>query len=340
MTLMRAECAEAPERVAEALGADGALLAGLGAVLRERAPAFAATVARGSSDHAATYAGQLLAQAVGLVTASLPPSVVTRYGARLRLRGALVLALSQSGGSPDLVDTLRAAREAGALTVAAVNVTESPLAAVAEWVVPQRAGPERAVAATKSFVMTLVAVARLVAAWTGDAALGAALGELPGRLRAALAVDWRVALEAPRGLYVVARGPMLATAQEAALKLKETSRLHAEAFSAAELRHGPRAVAVPGFPILAFGGEDAGGEDTRALAAELAAAGSPVFWAAHRPLSWAGPGVHLPLPAALHPWLDPIVAVLAFYPWAERLALARGLDPDRPAGLSKVTETV
>ena len=336
MTLMRDECAEAPDRVADALRADGALLAALGTALRDRPPAFAATVARGSSDNAATFAAQVLAQAVGLVTASLPPSVVTRYGARLRLRGALVLALSQSGGSPDLAETLRAAREAGALTVAAVNVADSPLAAAAEWVLPQHAGPERAVAATKSFVLTLVAVARLLAAWTGDPALLAALDGLPDRLRAALATDWRAALDAPGGLYVVARGPTLAIAQEAALKLKETSRLHAEAFSAAELRHGPRAVAVPGFPILAFAGEDAGGADTRVLAAELAEAGSPVLWAAHRP----GPGTHLPLPPPLHPWLDPIVAVLAFYGWAERLALSRGLDPDRPAGLSKVTETV
>ena len=336
MTLMRAECAEAPDRVADALRADLPLLTELGAVLRARPPSFAATVARGSSDHAATFAAQLLAQSAGLATASLPPSVVTRYGARLRLEGALVLALSQSGGSPDLVETLRAARAGGACTVAIVNAPGSPLAAAAEWVLPQGAGPERAVAATKSFVLTLLAVVRLLAAWTDDPALRAALPHLPGHLREALRAGWDVPLDAPHGLYVVARGPTLAVAQEAALKLKETSRLHAEAFSAAELRHGPRAVAVPGFPVLAFAGTDAGGDDTRALAAELAATGSPVLWAAHRP----GPGTHLRLPPPLHPWLDPIVAILAFYPWAERLALSRGLDPDRPAGLSKVTETV
>ena len=334
MTLMHDECAEAPDRVADALAADAPLYRALGAELRARPPRFAATVARGSSGHAATYAAQLLAQGTGLVTASLPPSVVTRYGATLQVSGALVLALSQSGGSPDLVHTLAAARDAGALAVAVVNVTDSPLAAAAGWVLPQRAGPEQAVAATKSFVLTMVAVARLVAAWTGDVALDAALRRLPERLRAALAVGWSADLDAP-GLYVVSRGPMLATAQEAALKLKETSRLHAEAFSAAELRHGPRAVAVPGFPILAFAGDDPGGEDARALAVELEAAGSPVLFASHR----AGPGRHLPLPPPLHPWLDPIVAVLAFYPWAARLACSRGLDPDRPAGLTKVTQT-
>ena len=335
MTLMRDECAEAPDRVADALAEDADLFRALGDVLRTRPPPFAATVARGSSDHAATFASQVFAQAAGIVTASLSPSVVTRYNATLRTEGALVLALSQSGGSPDLVRTLEAARRSGALTVAVVNAEGSPLAAAAEWVVPQRAGPERAVAATKSFVLTLLAVARLVAAWTNDGALLAALPRLPGRLRAALAAEWPAELDAPRGLYVVARGPALATAQEAALKLKETSRLHAEAFSAAELRHGPRAVAVPGFPILAFATDDAGGDDTRALAEELEAAGSPVLWASARP----GPGLHLPLPPPLHPWLDPLVAVLAFYPWAERLASSRGLDPDRPAGLLKVTQT-
>lgn len=341
-SLMLAEAREAPARVEAALREDGALYSALGRLLRDRPPPFAATVARGSSDHAASYATTLFAIATGRVTATLAPSLVTRYGTKLGLRGALVLGLSQSGASPDLVAVMAAARAADAVTLAIVNANESPLAMAAEWELPQRAGPERAVAATKSFVMTMVAVARLVAAWTEDADVAAALDRLPDRLDAALECDWSAALPAlsgplARGLFTVARGPGLAVAQEAALKLKETSSLHAEAVSAAEIQHGPRAVVDGRFPVLAFGLADPGGADTRALAAELAGMGAPVLLAAPHP---GGTGMHLPPPPPLHPLLDPIPAILAFYPFAEALARARGLDPDRPRGLRKVTETV
>lgn len=340
-SLMLAEAREAPACVEAALQEDAGLYAALGRMLRDRPPAFAATIARGSSDHAATYAGSLFGIAAGCVTATVAPSLVTRYGAALRCSGALVLALSQSGASPDLVAALAATRAAGARTLAVVNAEGSPLGRAAEWEVPQRAGPERAVAATKSFVVTLVAIARLTAAWTDDAELGAAIERLPDRLHAALACDWSAALPVLSGpgmggLYVVGRGVGLAVAQEAALKLKETSNLHAEAVSAAEIQHGPRAVVSAGFPVLAFGLDDAGGADASALAGELALVGASVLLAAPRPVA----GTHLPLPLPLHPLLDPIPAILAFYPFAEALAQARGLDPDRPRGLRKVTETI
>jgi glucosamine--fructose-6-phosphate aminotransferase (isomerizing) len=340
-SLMLAEAREAPALVEAALREDCALYEALGAALRARPPAFVATVARGSSDHAASYAASLIGVLTGLVTATLPPSLVTRYGARLALGSALVVGVSQSGASPDLVQVMAAARAAGAVRVAVINAADSPLGAEAEWVLPQRAGPEQAVAATKSFVLTLVCLVRLVAAWTDDVALASALTRLPERLDAALACDWSAGLailaQAERGAFVVGRGPVLAVAQEAALKLKETSWMHAEAVSAAEIQHGPRAVADGGFPVLAFALDDAGGADTRALAAELGRAGVPVCLATHDP---AGAGVHLPLPPPLHPMLDAIPAVLAFYGFAEALARLRGLDPDRPRGLRKVTETV
>lgn len=341
-SLMLAEAREAPACVEAALREDAGLYASLGQRLRDRPPAFAATVARGSSDHAATYAGALFGIAAGRVTATLAPSLVTRYGAELAMAGALVLGLSQSGASPDLVVVMAAARAGGALTLAVVNTPSSRLAAAAEWELPQRAGPERAVAATKSFVMTTVAVARLVAAWTDDPVLEAALARLPERLATALDCDWSAALPLlsdpmAHGLYVVGRGVGLGTAQEAALKLKETSNLHAEAVSAAEVQHGPRAVIDGEFPVLVFGLSDPGGADARALAADLAGTGAPVLLASPDP---GGIGLHLPLPPPLHPLLDPIPAILAFYPFAEALARARGLDPDRPRGLRKVTETV
>ena len=330
------ETREAPDRVRAALREDGALYAALGRALRERPPAFVATVARGSSDHAASYAASLFGIATGRVTATLPPSLITRFGAKLELSRAFVLGISQSGASPDLVRVMAAARGGGALTAAIVNADISPLGAEADWLVPQRAGPEQAVAATKSVILTMVAAARMVAAWTRDPALTVAIESLPDRLEAALACDWSgaVPMLAGPGLFTVGRGPALAVAQEAALKLKETANLHAEAVSAAEIQHGPRALVDRGFPVLLFALQDAGGDDTRALAHELATAGVPVM------LASPDPGAPLRLPPPLHPLLDAIPALLAFYGLAEAVARARGLDPDRPRGLRKVTETL
>ena len=339
-SLMLAEAREAPARVEAMLAEDGAIYGALAEALAQRPPVFAATVARGSSDHAATYLAALIGMAGGLATASIAPSLVTRYGASLRLEKALVVGLSQSGAGPDVLATIRAARAAGAVTVAIVNAEGSPLGEAAEYLLPQRAGMERSVAATKSFILTLAVAARLVAAWCRDAALLDALRRLPERLDEALGCDWSPALPMLReahSLYVVGRGPALGTAQETALKLKETSGLHAEALSAAEVQHGPRAVIGQGFPVLAYGLADPGGEDARSFAVEAAAAGGSVAVAGPTP----GSGLlHLPLPAPLHPLLDPIVAVQAFYVFAESLARARGHDPDRPQGLHKVTRTL
>jgi glucosamine--fructose-6-phosphate aminotransferase (isomerizing) len=340
-SMMLSETRDAPARVAAMLGAGEAAYVALAAALADRPPPFAATIARGSSDHGATYLASLLGIAAGIVTASLPPSLVSRYRARLQLDGALVVGLSQSGASPDIVAALEAAGAGGATTVAIVNADGSPLAAAADHVLPQHAGPERSVAATKSFICTLAVAARLVGQWLDDKPLLAALERLPDRLGAALACDWSAALPLLReasSLYVVGRGPGLAIAAESALKLKETAGLHAEAMSAAEIRHGPRAIIGEGFPLLAYALTDPGGDDARAFASELAAAGARVAIASHAPV--VTPALHLPLPPPLHPLLDPIVAIQAFYPMAAALAEARGLDPDRPRGLNKVTRTV
>jgi glucosamine--fructose-6-phosphate aminotransferase (isomerizing) len=339
MSLMLQETREAPARVAAMLARDERSYDELADALAAQAPSFAATIARGSSDHAATYAASLLGIAAGLVTASIPPSLVTRYGVAPDLRRALVLAISQSGASPDIVATVQAASASGGCTVAIVNAEDAPLAAIARHVLPQRAGPEQSVAATKSFICSLVCIARLIARWRSDASLSAALRRLPERLEAALGCDWSGALEllAPASsMYVVGRGLGLGIVHEWALKLKETSGLHAEALSAAEVHHGPSAVIDQAFPVLALGLEDPAGRDAAAFAAGLAERGHRVAVAS------AGATLphHLPLPPPLHPLLDPIVAVQAFYPLAAQLAEARGLDPDRPRGLSKVTATI
>jgi glucosamine--fructose-6-phosphate aminotransferase (isomerizing) len=235
---------------------------------------------------------------------------------------------------------LEAARAGGAVTAAIVNQEDSPLARAAAHFLPQHAGPERSVAATKSVIATMAASARLIATWRQDAPLLAALARLPERLEAALGCDWTPALDVladASSLYAVGRGPGLGVAEETALKLKETSGVLAEALSAAEIQHGPKAVIGPGFPVLAYGLEDPGGQDARAFAADLAQAGARVMVASHA--QSVSDAVHLPLPPPLHPLLDPIVALLAFYPLAEALARRRGRDPDRPPGLLKVTRT-
>lgn len=346
MTLMLTETLEAPDCVAAQHAALAARLETLADALRARPPAFAMTVARGSSDHAASYARYLFETAFGLVTASAAPSVVTCYGAALRLRDALVLAVSQSGQSPDLLATLEAARRGGACTVALVNAEDSPLAHAAEHVLPLGAWPERGVAATKSFITTLSALAALVAAWRRDAALADALTALPDRLRAAGAMDWSAArpvLRDATSLLVVGRGYALPVAQEMALKGKELCALHAEPFSTAELLHGPVALVDQGFPVLLLAMPDRTLDGVLAVARRLRAQGAHLLVASAVPeaLDLADTALPLPLPPPLHPMLDPIAAVQAFYPMIAGVAADRGLDPDRPRALpGKVIRTV
>ena len=335
---MAAETAEAPRVVRDLLSRNAAAAESLGAHLRAHPPRVALTCARGSSDHAATYAKYLIETRAGLITASAAPSVSSVYAAATEARDALCLAISQSGASPDLLAAAQAARDAGAFLVALVNASDSPLAALADAELPLWAGPEHSVAATKSYLASLAALAQLVAAWTEDAALTAALAELPERMAEALALDWSAALPAlenAASLFVVGRGPGFAIAQEAALKFKETCGLHAEAFSAAELRHGPMALARDGFPVLILAQDDPTKPGVEALAAELAAGGASVLIAGGA----AAGATSLPCIGA-DPLLQPILLAQSFYRMVEALARRRGFDPDRPPGLSKVTRTL
>jgi glucosamine--fructose-6-phosphate aminotransferase (isomerizing) len=220
-----------------------------------------------------------------------------------------------------------------------VNAADSPLAAAAETVIPIGAGPEKSVAATKSHLCSLSALLHLAARWSGDAALSSALPALPSAVGAGWTRDWSelvAGLTDARNLFVVARGLGLAAAQEAALKLKEACGLHAEAYSSAEVRHGPMAIVGPGFPVLCFVQDDETGEDTAAVAEAFRRRGARVWM--------AGPGVRgegvLPMAPSPHPACTPLVAVASFYRAANALALARGRDPDFPPHLRKVTETV
>jgi glucosamine--fructose-6-phosphate aminotransferase (isomerizing) len=338
-TLMLREAAEAAE-IAARLAADAPrLVAPLAKALRASPPDFVMTCARGSSDHAATYAKYLF-ETMGLASvASHGPSVSSLYQAPMRARNALFLAISQSGRSPDLVAATAAARDAGATTVAFVNQDGSPLAAAAKTAFPLLAGPENSVAATKSCIAAMAAIGWLAAAWAEDRALAAALAAAPDALARTWAADWpggRSFLADDGGLFVIGRGLNFAIAQEAALKLKETSALHAEAISAAEVRHGPMTIVREGFRVLMFAPADAAQAGFDRLASDFVARGARVAIIGGAGVSGA---LHLPVPAAPHPALAPILALSRFYRLAEETARARGFDPDRPPFLSKVTET-
>jgi glucosamine--fructose-6-phosphate aminotransferase (isomerizing) len=255
------------------------------------------------------------------------------------MRDSLFLAISQSGRSPDILALAEAARADGALTVAIVNDEASPLAATCEVVLPLHAGSERSVAATKSYLTSLAAVLQIVAEWCADPALGAAVGRLPDTLATAATLDWQIAaapLAAARNLFVVGRGVGFAAAQEIALKLKETCGIHAEALSAAELIHGPMALAGADFPVLFVGQDDESLAALMETATTLSARDVPVMIAAP---GKGGVGTALTVVAGLHPFVQPIAVVQSFYRLADAVARARGHDPDRPSHLRKVTET-
>lgn len=311
----------------------------IGDTLRKRRPQVVVTCARGSSDHAATYGKYLIETFAGTPTASFAPSVSSVYAAKQNMHGALFLALSQSGESPDLLASARAAREAGALVVAFVNVVNSPLAELADEVIPLHAGPETSVAATKSFIATLVALLQLVAEWTCSDPLKEALSLLPRQLEAAWNLDWQVAvdkLHASRNFFVIGRGVGLGIAQEAALKFKETAGLHAEAYSAAEVRHGPMAIVDHGFPVLVFTQDDETRAGIDAVVGDFAARGAVVLVAGK---SYDN-AVCLPSLEGVAAATAPIVFILSFYKMVNALAVARGYDPDSPPHLRKVTETI
>jgi glucosamine--fructose-6-phosphate aminotransferase (isomerizing) len=335
---MYSEAGQAPAVVRAQLAANAERVARLAEGLRRSPPRAVLTCARGSSDHAATFARYLIETRVGILTSSAAPSVSSVYEVTPDLEGTAMIAISQSGASPDLLAAVSRARSNGARIIAMVNAESSPLAQLADDLIPLGAGPELSVAATKSYIASLAAVVQLVASWAGDAGLAAALANAPDALARAFGLDWSAAVARLRdanNLYVIGRGLGLGIAQEAALKLKETCGLHAEALSAAELRHGPMALVRAHFPLLIFTQAD----ETRAgvvqLAAELTAQGAAVLIAGAE----VAQATVLPAETA-HPVIEPLLYAQSFYRMTNALSLERGRDPDRPPNLSKVTETL
>lgn len=336
---MANEVAEIPQALARLLSASGPAIAQAGAALRALDPGLVLTVARGSSDHAATYLKYAVELTAGIPVASVGPSVASVYGRSLRLSGAACIGISQSGQSPDIVEMMRSAGAGGALAIAVTNFADSPMARVSAHCLPLAAGAEQSVAATKTFVCSVAAGLALLAEWQDDPALRTAISALPDACARALSLDWSplsARLSRATQAYVLGRGPAFAIACESALKLKETCGLHAEAYSAAEVLHGPSAIVQSGFPVLALTVQDAAEPGVIQTAERLAAQGADVFLTG----AAAKGAITLPAVTGLHPLVAPLVQAVAFYAFVETLARRRGFDPDAPPHLRKVTETV
>lgn len=329
---MLREAQESPERIRQVLNSNNDAYADLARQLRELNPSGIITIARGSSDHAAGYASYLIPLCTGKVVASLAPSVVTVLKAKLHTKNQFALVISQSGRSPDTLSALECVQTGGALCAAVINDVDSPVAEMADVLLPQHAGKE-GIAATKSVLCTMACVARLVAEWTQDQKLLSALQELPDviakGLHVGLTLD-RNALKDVDHVYVLSRGLGLAAAQETALKLKETCGLHAEAFSAAEVRHGPREIVSGNFLVVALALPDSGHDDVIAAAQELKEQGAKVLQI----------DSHV-LPKMRDSRLATLVALSVVYPWLSESSKALGHDPDHPKTLkNKVVKTL
>ena len=336
-THMEIEARETPLVAGRLVSETSESLIQLGERLRRLSPLYAVAMGRGSSDAAALLAKYLFEARLGLPTVSAAPSIYSVYGKRLNFEKAVILAISQSGRSPDLIEYCRAAVGPDVLRMALINDVTAPLGDAVDVSIPLHAGVETSVAATKSCLAAMALVFGLTAYWRNDPDMIAAFERLPQVLSRALDLDWAAAdafLAGDGPIFVIGRGPGLAVAAEAALKLKETNGLHAEAVSAAEIRHGPFALVGRGLRVIVFAQRDAAFQGLQKLAADLVELGCPVLF--------ISPGRSVPDPH-VEPDAEPVLELMAmlvrFYLLANTSALARGRSPDRPPLLSKITET-
>jgi glucosamine--fructose-6-phosphate aminotransferase (isomerizing) len=340
---MRSELGESPDVVSNLLERAMGPIEEVARIVRERDVDLVVIAARGTSDHAAIYAQYVLGARNGLPVALAAPSLTSVYRRPPRVRNALVIGISQSGRSPDVVAVLEEARRQGAVTVALTNDPSSELAAASGHLVELGAGPERAVAATKTYVAEVTLLAMLSAAISADGESMGELRALPSAMRTALeaedvAADHALRWATEDRCAILARGFQYATAREWALKLKELAYVLADPYSGADFEHGPIALVEPGFPVLAVATAGPLLADMHALVGRLGAAGARLLVLSDDPaLRALGDGI--PVPAGVPEWLAPIVTILPAQLFAYHLARARGLDTETPRGISKVTLT-
>jgi glutamine---fructose-6-phosphate transaminase (isomerizing) len=336
-TQMGAEARETPAVLRRQEAALAPRIAQLAALLRKRSPQVVVTCARGSSAHAATFVKHLIERHLGIPVSAAAPNVASVYRQSLKLKRQLFLAISQAGRSADILETAAMARSSGAITVAVVNDDASPLAQTCEIVLPMEAGAELSVAASKSFIASLAVLLRLTAAWCDDTEMQQSLERLPERLAEAMELDWSASLTSltnASSVITIGRGPTLAIAREAALKLKEACNLHAEAFSSAEFQHGPMALVEQAYPVLLFAPTDEAARGIETLRMDLARKGASVFSTE----GLTGPGF-LPTLKPDQPDADAICQIQTFYQLLLQVAERRGSDVDHPRHLKKVTTT-
>ncbi|NMP17791.1 SIS domain-containing protein [Thalassotalea sp. Y01] len=330
ISLMQQEAKQAPDVIKQQIQENAPIAAKIGAKLTEFAPKMVMIIGRGSSDHAGVFAKYLIEIEAGIPTFAAAPSVASVYGKTLQLANAFVIVISQSGRSPDILSQAQMAKDAGAYVVALVNDESSPLAELVDDVLPLRAGPEKSVAATKSYLATLSALLQLTAHWTDNTSLVDALEQLPTGLQAA--VDSQVqltseSLQNTRNLVVLGRGLGYAVSKEIALKLKEVCSIHAEAFSSAEFLHGPVTLVEQQLTIVDCLVNDESKDAHQQQVAEVKSRGADV--------------IHLnQIVADMHPRLAPLLVLQRFYLDVEHVAVSKGFNPDEPKGLKKVTQTL
>jgi glucosamine--fructose-6-phosphate aminotransferase (isomerizing) len=342
--LFEREIREQPDALARLLDRGRAAAEAAAIAIRTHGPRFAMIAARGTSDNAARYGQYLFGIHNRLTVASSAPSLFTHYDAAPRLESAVVIGISQSGQSPDVVAVVRAGRAQGAVTVAITNDPGSPLAHAAAFSLPLHAGPEQAVAATKTYTAELLALAMLSAGIEADEARWKELARVPTHVATALDLhsgDPRdmAALRDVRSLVVVGRGYNLSTTFEVALKIKETCYVMSEAYSSADFLHGPVALLEEGLPVLVVAPTSRSFDDLNEVVRLARERGAPLVAISDSPALLASADVFLALPADVPEWLSPMVAVVPGQLFAGDLARARGLTPDAPRGLKKVTLT-
>ena len=338
ITRMRREIEEIPEALELLLIQGGEDIATAAAAARELDPAFIVTAARGSSDHVCTYLQNASELVLGIPAGSIGPSMASVYDSVLKLQHGLLLSVSQSGKGPDILAMASNAERDGALTVALTNDAGSPLAATSAHPIDIYAGAELSVAATKTFVTSTVAGLWLLAEWSDDESLLAALLDLPQQMDAAVRIDWPEVQEAigeHPSLFTLGRGQSLAVSHEAALKLKETCQLHAESYSSAEVLHGPVSIVEDGFPVLGFAAADAAETRLSEVADAISSKGAHVFATTNK-VKQADCIDHV---RTQHALTDPLSLIVSFYSMVKAFAFSRGIDPDTPQHLNKVTET-
>jgi glucosamine--fructose-6-phosphate aminotransferase (isomerizing) len=344
MAQMLDEIYEQPQAIAAAVEHGQSTVASLARDLREREVRHVVVAARGTSDHAATYAKYLLEIVCGVPVTLAAPSVFTLYDATVNLSGSLCLGISQSGQATDVVQTLSAARAAGALTACITNVEGAPMTAVSDHVLLCHAGEEKSVAATKTYTTALALVALLAGQWSNRNSLLDGLRYLPDQIRAALVLDEPIAQAVERYRYiqecaVLARGINLPTALEAALKMTETSYLVAKPYSGADFLHGPIAMISEGFPTILYVPDGRAYPSMVELALKLRERAAEMVIVARSQEALALANKPLEMPVDIDEMLSPLLYIVPGQLWAYHLSTARGNNPDRPRGLSKVTLT-